>query len=407
MILLYCLKKNLIFAPKLPEKVNTASPYRQHNPGNDYYAPGIYLITLVVRDREPLLGCLNMDIRYPGVNMTGVGIAVDDCWQQIPAHHAAKGRSVSVLASSVMPDHFHGVIEVRAPLDVSVGEVIRSFKTACTRAWRASDPHFVSPNLAIQSRLQRLSAKQRQAFYASEEGRPYRPLFDDNYDDTICLAERHADGSIAYDERHLAAMIHYVHDNPRRAIIRRLHPDFMQRCLCLNIGGHLYCAFGNLFLLKWADKRQVFFHRKAQKGQCDVCGRYYPFTTPYEETIQYQTESLSLLTAAREGRTVLVTPGISKGEQMIKNTAITEPLPLIHLQKEAISRYWKPERSRFEACEAGSLLILAPYDRGAEISRKDKDKEPESDYTRFHNLNDRAAEICDFLDEARVVMNDG
>ena len=377
--------------------METASPYRKHNSGYDYYAPGIYLITLVLRDREALLGRLNMDAHHPAVNLTAVGAAVADCWQQIPAHHAVKGRNVDVLASCVMPDHFHGVIEVKAPLDVSVGEVIRSYKTACTRAWRASNPHFVSPNLAIQSHLQHLSSKQRQAFYASEEGRPYRPLFDDNYDDTICLAERHADGTIAYDERHLAAMIHYVHDNPRRAIIRRLHPDFMQRCLCIKIGGHLYGAFGNLFLLKWADKRQVFFHRKAQKGQRDAEGRYYPFTTPYEETIQYQTESLALLTAAREGRVVLVTPGISKGEMLIKNTAISERIPLIHLQKEAINRYWKPERSRFEACEAGTLLILAPYE-WEQCSQ-------ESDYTRFHNLNDRAAEICDFLDEARILLS--
>ena len=50
--------------------------------------------------------------------------------------------------------------------------------------------------------------------------RQYRPLFDDNYDDTVCL-----------DDRHREAMIAYVHDNPRRAILRRLMPDVMQRCL--------------------------------------------------------------------------------------------------------------------------------------------------------------------------------
>ena len=35
--------------------------------------------------------------------------------------------------------------------------------------------------------------------------------------------------------------------------------------------------------------------------------------------------------------------------------------PLIHIQKEPIFRYWKPEASRFHACENGSLLILAPW----------------------------------------------
>lgn len=35
--------------------------YRPHNKGHDYYAPGIYLITLVTRDRIPYLGQLNND----------------------------------------------------------------------------------------------------------------------------------------------------------------------------------------------------------------------------------------------------------------------------------------------------------------------------------------------------------
>ena len=34
---------------------------------------------------------------------------------------------------------------------------------------------------------------------------------------------------------------------------------------------------------------------------------------------------------------------------------------MIHVQVEPIGRYWKPERSRFESCAHGSLLILAPW----------------------------------------------
>lgn len=58
---------------------------------------------------------------------------------------------------------------------------------------------------------------------------------------------------------------------------------------------------------------------------------------------------------------------------------------LIHLQAEPIGNYWKPERSRFEACVAGSLLILAPWK---------EDLQGESCYERFHNLNILANEIC-------------
>ena len=50
--------------------VSYGSSYRPHNPGHDYYAPGVYLITLVVRNREhnhSLLGTLNDDVKAPAV----------------------------------------------------------------------------------------------------------------------------------------------------------------------------------------------------------------------------------------------------------------------------------------------------------------------------------------------------
>ena len=102
------------------------SSYRPHDPGHDYYAPGVYLITLVVRNRErnhELLGRLNADLKVPAVELTEVGRAVEDCWAQIPEIQARHGRKVRIHAAVCMPDHFHGVIEVLEKMDRSVGEV--------------------------------------------------------------------------------------------------------------------------------------------------------------------------------------------------------------------------------------------------------------------------------------------
>ena len=82
---------------------------------------------------------------------------------------------------------------------------------------------------------------------------------------------------------------------------------------------------------------------------------------------------------------VLVTPGISECEKRIKNECLQERYPLIHIQDKPIGQYWKPEKSRFEACVAGTLLILAPWQ---------EDQNGDSDYARFHNLNSLAAAIC-------------
>ena len=128
---------------------------------------------------------------------------------------------------------------------------------------------------------------------------------------------------------------------------------------------------------------------------------------------------------------------------MIK-TAIDEGLPVIHLQKEPIGRYWKPERRRFEACARGNLLVLSPWGLDKELMRETALKSAgttaeretalksagpmaeretalksagtmavgttaaahPSDYARFHRLNDLAAEICNTTDAFLLNFSD-
>ncbi len=93
--------------------------YRPHNSGHDYYDKGIYLITLVVENRDRLLGELNMDVRNPSVSLSSLGSAVMDEWRKTAAIQASKGRRITLHAAVCMPDHFHGVIEVGEKMDVS------------------------------------------------------------------------------------------------------------------------------------------------------------------------------------------------------------------------------------------------------------------------------------------------
>jgi hypothetical protein len=299
-----------------------------------------------------------------------------------------------------MPDHFHGVIEVLEPMTWNLGDIIQAFKAFCTSRWQqlqglppsTSRPISVAtignnaPAWLLQkirdhpdegSLIRNLSKKQRQEYYALVS-RQQQPLFDDNYDDTICLNNRHRE-----------AMIAYVNDNPRRALLRHRFPDFMQRCLHVTIGQRDYGAFGNLFLLRWARKLQVQCHRRHPVSRL-----------PYEITDDYARQHAEWESALLEGQTVIVTPGISRGELMMKNECLEKGYPLIHLQKEPIGPYWKPEHRRFEACLRGNLLILAPWDINAlgDVSGVPAD----SDYSRFHNLNTLAAEICAFYGEARI-----
>ncbi len=342
-----------------------ALSYRPRNAGHDYYGRGTYLITLVVSGREQLLSHFVTDLgRKSTLTLTPLGEAVQEAWLQTPAHAQSHGNRVVVHACVCMPDHFHGVIEVLEPMQWSLGDIIQAFKATCTSWWQQQHDLPSSTNRPISDDciserapawlrekaalhynegdlIRSMSKKQRQEYYTFV-GRQQRPLFDDNYDDTVCL-----------DERHRQAMIAYVHDNPRRAQLRRLLPDFLRRCMHVQIGGRCYGAFGNLFLLRWPRKVQVMCHRRHPVNHL-----------PYEETSDFDRERSGWENAVMEGGTVIVTPGISHGEQLMKNECIEQGYPLIHLQATS-----------------------------------------DSDYSRFHNLNTLAAEICTFNGEAKIISH--
>lgn len=383
------------------------SAYRPRNAGHNYYGRGTYLITLVVSGRAQLLSYFpavtqdNVAKGRQALTLTLLGAAVEEAWLRIPEAQAVHGNRVAVHACVCMPDHFHGVIEVLEPMEWSLGDIMQAFKAVCTSRWQRQQGMEASVNRPISVDLEgagvpgwlrekgrrydnegalirALSKKQRQEYYALV-GRSQQPLFDDNYDDTVCL-----------DDRHRAAMIAYVHDNPRRAILRRLLPDVMRRCLHVRIGERSYGSFGNLFLLRWARKIQVLCHRKHP-----VSGE------PYEETADYDNDRQKWEAAIQEGGTAIVTPGISGGERLMKDECLERGYPLIHLQKEPIGAFWKPERKRFDACINGSLLILAPWD--LDMMGSVGAAPSDSDYSRFHNLNVLAAEICAFYGEAKIL----
>lgn len=347
----------------------------------DYGDKGIYMVTLSIEGRHPLFGHLEGNIRasrktadFPHIVLSPLGRTIlDDELPKIHRYHP----QVEVWQAAIMPDHVHLLLYVseHLPDGKQLGDILRSFKGGCSRAWWAQTP--TPPENAAVPVL------------SSTVHRP--PLFEAGYHDRIIKRPGMLD-----------TIKRYMNDNPLRALMRRQLPHLMERRLHLRIGNHHYAAFGALFLLKRAEKEQVFYHR-------------YDRATglPTEQTENYRRERERQLAEARTG-VVLVSPGISKGERFVINTAIDEGLPVIHLQKESIERYWKPERHRFEACARGALLILAPWGLDEEIMRTAFEHAgtattpattppSPSDYARFHRLNDLAAEICATTDV--VLMN--
>ena len=388
---------------------------------SDYSSVGLYMITLCVEDRHPVFGNLTGNMRATRGSADFPHLVPSALGQLIINEELPKLRryypQIEIWQVALMPDHLHLLLYIREPLPPGkhLGHLIAGFKGGCSRAWwRITEPavnttgttaasvapiavvpvasasnavvpvasasNAVVPVASASNAVVPVaSASNAVVPVASASGNSRRPLFEEGYHDRIIKRPSM-----------LENIKRYMSDNPLRAIMRRELPHLLERRLHLRVGTHDYAAFGCLFLLKRAEKEQVFYHRRDRDtGQ------------PTEKTARFRENYARQLAEARQG-VVLVSPSISTPEKMVIDDAIDEGLPVIHLQKEPISQYWKPERRRFEACSRGSLLILAPWGLDEEIATAHKavlpvasaSGSPITNYARFHHLNDLASEIC-------------
>lgn len=94
-------------------KIDLPKHHRQsiRVPDYDYSQPGAYFITIVTYGREPLFG----EIVGGEMRLNAAGQIVWDVWQSLPARFPPVNLGTAV----VMPNHFHGIIEI----DESVGAI--------------------------------------------------------------------------------------------------------------------------------------------------------------------------------------------------------------------------------------------------------------------------------------------
>lgn len=313
---------------------------------NKYSEPGIYYIKVVTCGGKQMFGAMNGNPRYARVELKDFGERIERLWLKMPSLQAEQGRKIELLGYIVMPDHFIGLLHIDNPLKDGVEVVVQDFKTMC-----AVD-YAVTHGNANMNEL----------------------LWDDE-----------ADAVIWYRKGKIDNIIRYMQDAPRRAVIRALQLDFYRKRLHITIGGVDYAAYGNMFLLRRPWKEQVFCHRWRMDGN------RRDYDTPYENTEEYQHERETWLQAAEDGA-VLVTPGISKGEQQVVKDCMERELPLIHLQMEPLTESWHPDYRRYELCSKGLLLILSPWqlDEQGDVNGVPAN----TSYSRFHNLNAMAEMLC-------------
>lgn len=269
----------------------------QRKAGHDYRSRCIYMITLCVECRRPLLGELCAPDewhRVPHVVLSPLGQMVLDCWKEIPMHYPA----VKVMKIQVMPDHVHGILFFTQPVPYHLGQVVNGFKKGCNDAFNEH----------------------------RGEG-AFNKLWQNGYNDTILTGKGH-----------LERMTHYLADNPRRLWVKMHHGDFFAK-RCAAIDGTMAQMMGNIHLLK--VKNKVFVQCTNRMTDEEV-----------ERTKRHFVELC-------ENGGVPVTAGISRGEKAVVNWALENGCELILVTNQGMGELWKPSGRQFDACSSGKLLIVA------------------------------------------------
>ncbi len=274
---------------------------------HNYHEPGTYMITLVIRERRPLLGHLVHE-PYPMVIYSELAQRIRHGEiHQISYHYP----QVEVWALCIMPDHIHMIIHINntLPEECNLGTIISGFKVGCNHA-----------------------------YWQLEHLTEAVTLFEDGYNDRLL-----------WDKRHLKRWKQYLRDNPRRLSLKRQNPDLFRVLYQWEIEGHDCQIVGNRFLLDIPDKLPVIVHRHNT-----------------EEEIQWLVRKCM---ACGERGGVLVGTGIEKREGWIMREALNRGYCMIVLKANGFSPFFKPNGEQIEACAEGRLLLISPWSYDAAFKK--------------------------------------
>ena len=395
--------------------------WKWQEPGTTWKGVGLYHVTLTIPDRRPLLGRLEVPDNNPDkavVRRSALGNALVDSLLGIPHYHP----EVQVLHFCLMPDHLHAVVYVRRAMPTGIRGVVRGFWQGAKklgRAWTASSsasaPNYIRGNYQEGQRYNQGKPGNYQGGHrCNQEGQRCNQGKPGNYQgelgssqeglgsglkeqrcsqeglrgnslreettrlETSAASLRERVGEESYCQlspvftempfirpmghnTQLPNTIRYIDMNPQRLATKRQKPGFFCVQRHIVIGGRSYDGVGNTMLLM-AEKMAVVHVRSAlvkaaERGDAEALRNY----------------KNSCVLAARKGA-VMVSPFISPHEKQVMQVLLDEQWPFICLTDNGFRDYYKPSDALFDACAAGRVLILSPWQYDAakrHISRAD------------------------------------
>lgn len=331
--------RGMLVNGELPESKRLKPQNSRRSYSRDYCAPGFYLITATTFPGSLALSSMP-DIDFSELKKgemiipkhSQLGELIIKEIKDIPSFHP----ELKVIRFVIMPDHIHFVLEVRTRLKRKLGRILAPFFGACSKHYMA---------LCGLPELKTL----------------FQPFND----------------RIIYNYPQLDRAVKYVEDNPRRLIIKRKFPDLFRRYLHLEIAGHEYAAYGNIFLLKEIWLLPVRIHRRWSEAEFKA----------YKEDCHVNISKGA----------IPISPAIHSAEKEILNDAIKMGSSVIFLTDRGFSERYKPSGSRFDLCAEGRLLLLAPW-------QDNTGRKSTSGYTEFHKMNDLALAISTLPSNSRLSL---
>ena len=360
--------------------------------GIDYYSRRIYHITMTTEGRRPLLGTAvgNPDLPRenpggPHVVPSALGREVLGCLTSIE-HYYPQAR---LLAWQLMPDHLHVVIFITQDGGPHLGQIVKGFKLGCNRAYRRltapAAPSTTAPAAPVAAPIAAPipAPPVQEAAIISQPHQPQphqpqphqlprpRPTTQERKHGQLWSASYYE--TPLYGQGQLHHMIAYVHDNPRRLLLKRQNTALFAP-YPLEAAGMAFTAIGDAAILSP-------HLRPPQQQSLPLPPRPRPQQppSPARAAVQLSTHLYlpdidravaSFLQKAKAG-TLLISPFISLAEKSVMEAIIAARLPYVRLDGNGFGPYYKPAGRDCDLVAEGRLLLLAPWEPRPHLHRAD------------------------------------
>ena len=416
---------------KIAQKEATLSAALKRSTSTNYYE-GYFFITLNTRDYAPILSYISGRPDAPEgapdaprCEYTELGRKVMAVWQTVPRFHP----QVEIIAAEAMPDHFHGLLRLKAGNRKHLGRIVGGFMGGCTHEywdtldikWRdmKKDPNksdcdasrdwydrdhtrsFRGPSLFVRgyNDMEAVTPEQVQTKlqYIREQAR--RALIKGTLRDRFhihrsCKARGWTLDAI---RRSLRADRFYAH-NPERleATLRTLMPRINMQPAATALAPAAAPAPAALAPAA-AALSSGSSPASAPKPLLSYIGcsallsaeRKLPLVCHRSDAPFFERQRDAVLRAAREGA-VIVSAFISPKEREIRRQLLMEQLPVIEVYDNGFADRYKPSGKNFYACAENRLVQISPWNY---------------EYCRDLTVN---REVCLVMNElARVIAGTG